>query len=65
MIEAIDKVLHDGLLYKQNLPVLYYILLKSFLLDRTRVNGDRFDLYVTQSIIPQGSPLGIPGPRYI
>lgn len=61
--QAFDKVWHDGLLYKikLNLPVHYFIILKSYLQDRYFMvkHGEAVSqLHQITSGVPQGSVLG-------
>jgi hypothetical protein len=56
-------VWHIGLLYKLKaaLPGPYYLLLKTYLIDRcyqVRYNGTCFDCHEVRSGVPQGSVLG-------
>lgn len=61
--QAFDKVWHTGLLYKlkTSLPNTYYMVLKSYLLERkfqVKFGGETSNLYDIKASIPQGSVLG-------
>jgi len=61
--EAFDRVWHDGLLYKLKslLPTSQYLLLKSYLLDRSfmvKVRGERSSIRIVRAGVPQGIVLG-------
>jgi len=61
--QAFDRVWHEGLLYKikQNLPLNYYILLKSYLQDKhflVKYQDTTTALHKIQAGVPQGSVLG-------
>lgn len=61
--QAFDKVWHSGLLYKLklHLPSQLYLLLKSYLTDRTyqvKMNSAVSDIHQIKSGVPQGSVLG-------
>lgn len=61
--QAFDKVWHEGLLLKLKkiLPVSLYLLLKSYLSNRTfkvKINNSKTKLYQIRAGIPQGSVLG-------
>ena len=61
--QAFDKVWHEGLLYKikQKLPYNYYIVLKSYLLDRyfqVKFQEEQTSLFPISAGVPQGSILG-------
>jgi len=61
--EAFDRVWHDGLLYKLKslLPTSHFLLLKSYLLDRSfmvEVRGERSRIRMVRAGVPQGSVLG-------
>ncbi|XP_018377267.1 PREDICTED: RNA-directed DNA polymerase from mobile element jockey-like [Trachymyrmex cornetzi] len=61
--QAFDKVWHTGLLYKikSNLPLGFYTLLKSYLLDRyffVQYQDVSTELHKIQAGVPQGSVLG-------
>lgn len=61
--QAFDRVWHNGLLYKlkQILPAPFYVLLKSYLNDRSfyvNVNDENSEIGSVKSGVPQGSVLG-------
>jgi hypothetical protein len=61
--QAFDRVWHSGLLYKikQFLPPPYFLLLKSYLIDRkfqVRVGNEKLELQPIKAGVPQGSVLG-------
>jgi retron-type reverse transcriptase len=61
--QAFDKVWHAGLLYKlrQDLPLNYFLLLKSYLLNHhfhVKLGNDYSELKSIHAGVPQGSVLG-------
>lgn len=61
--QAFDRVWHNGLLHKlkQLLPAPFYLLLKSYLNERSfyvNINDDNSEIGVIKSGVPQGSVLG-------
>lgn len=61
--QAFDKVWHQGLLYKlkSSLPINYYTLLKSYLVNRhfrVKYENEITDILPIQAGVPQGSVLG-------
>lgn len=61
--QAFDRVWHEGLLFKlkNTLPAPFYLLLKSYLHERSfyvSINHDDSDIGVINSGVPQGSVLG-------